>query len=191
RGGGSGRAGLVLLRASQGQGRGAGGRGATGHGDGAGRGQPGGAGGGAGRGGGAAVWAGGGRGRAVPGGVFRFFRWRGAAPGAARVVFSEFQVSAPLPAYQQTTVRLNPAEAGEFGFACGMNMIHGTLIVEAATNGAGNGGSREGEDHAAASPGSAAAPAVGCASCAPPAAPSGETALDARDGEVAERQAEI
>ena len=109
----------------------------------------------------------------------------------SRVVFSDFQVSAALPAYQQTKVRLNPAEAGEFGFACGMNMIHGTLIVEPATNGAGNGGSREGEDHAAASPGSAAAPAVGCAACAPPAAPSGETALDARDGEVAERQAEI
>src|SRR6516162_5268789 len=62
----------------------------------------------------------------------------------SRVVFPDFQVSAVLPAHQQTTVRLNATQAGEFGFACGMNMIHGTLIVEpagraAAGNGAANG----------------------------------------------------
>src|SRR5215472_15885965 len=50
----------------------------------------------------------------------------------SRVVFPDFQVSAALPANQRTTVRLDPAEAGEFGFACGMNMIHGTLVVEPA-----------------------------------------------------------
>ena len=44
-------------------------------------------------------------------------------------------VSAALPAYERTTVRLDPGEAGEFGFACGMNMIHGTLIVEPAADG--------------------------------------------------------
>jgi Cu+-exporting ATPase len=48
----------------------------------------------------------------------------------SRVVFPDFRVSAALPAYQRTTVRLDPGEAGEFGFACGMNMIHGTLLVE-------------------------------------------------------------
>ena len=48
----------------------------------------------------------------------------------SRVVFPDFRASATLPADQRTTVRLDPAEAGEFGFACGMNMIHGTLIVE-------------------------------------------------------------
>jgi Cu+-exporting ATPase len=48
----------------------------------------------------------------------------------SRVVFPDFQLSAALPAYQRTTVRLDPAEVGESGFACGMNMIHGTLIVE-------------------------------------------------------------
>src|SRR5215468_7534142 len=47
----------------------------------------------------------------------------------SRVVFPDLAVSAALPAYQQTTVRLTPASAGTFGFACGMNMIHGTLIV--------------------------------------------------------------
>src|SRR6185437_14813183 len=54
----------------------------------------------------------------------------------SRVVFPDFLASATLPAYQRTTVRLDPGEAGEFGFACGMNMIHGTLIVEPATGSA-------------------------------------------------------
>src|SRR5262245_39439648 len=50
----------------------------------------------------------------------------------SRVVFPDFRVSAALPAYEQTTVRLTPASAGTFGFACGMNMVHGTLVVEPA-----------------------------------------------------------
>ncbi len=53
----------------------------------------------------------------------------------SRVVFPDLLISAPLPAYQRTTVRLHPAEAGEFGFTCGMNMIHGTVIVEPAAGG--------------------------------------------------------
>ncbi|TDD37088.1 cadmium-translocating P-type ATPase [Saccharopolyspora elongata] len=48
----------------------------------------------------------------------------------SRVVFADLGVSAPLPAFTRTTVRLVPAEAGKFGFACGMNMIHGSLMVE-------------------------------------------------------------
>ncbi|HKA94826.1 MAG TPA: heavy metal translocating P-type ATPase [Streptosporangiaceae bacterium] len=48
----------------------------------------------------------------------------------SRVVFPDFQVSAALPAFQRTAVRLAPASAGTFGFACGMNMVHGTLVVE-------------------------------------------------------------
>ena len=48
----------------------------------------------------------------------------------SRVVFPDLAMSAPLPAYEQTTVRLEPPRAGSFGFACGMNMIHGTLIVD-------------------------------------------------------------
>jgi Cu+-exporting ATPase len=53
----------------------------------------------------------------------------------SRVLFPDFQVSAALPAHQLTTIRLDPAEAGEFGFACGMNMVHGSLIVEPAPDG--------------------------------------------------------
>ena len=48
----------------------------------------------------------------------------------SRVVFPDLAMSAALPAYEQTTVRLAAPAAGSFGFACGMNMIHGTLIVD-------------------------------------------------------------
>jgi Cu+-exporting ATPase len=100
----------------------------------------------------------------------------------SRVVFPDLQVSAALPAYQRTTVRLDPGEAGEFGFACGMNMIHGTLIVEPAEGGAAGAAG----DHPAVMPVSAAPAASG----ALPAA-AGGTARDAQDTEAAERRAEI
>ncbi|MFZ0834737.1 MAG: HAD-IC family P-type ATPase, partial [Mycobacterium sp.] len=48
---------------------------------------------------------------------------------SSRVVFPELQLSATLPAHQRTTVRFTPWRAGSFGFACGMNMIRGTLVV--------------------------------------------------------------
>src|SRR5262249_30044184 len=47
----------------------------------------------------------------------------------SRVVFPDLQLSAALPAHEHTMVRFTPRRAGSFGFACGMNMIHGTLIV--------------------------------------------------------------
>jgi Cu+-exporting ATPase len=52
----------------------------------------------------------------------------------SRVVFGDFALSAALPAFERTTVRLVPAQAGSFGFACGMNMVHGTLLVDPATD---------------------------------------------------------
>jgi Cu+-exporting ATPase len=113
----------------------------------------------------------------------------------SRVVFPDFQVSAGLPAYQQTAVRLDPAEAGEFGFACGMSMIHGTLIVEPAGDGtaaAGAPGESNGQD--AITPGSADAPgstAPPAACCSLPGAGGGETTQDAEAAEAAERRAEI
>src|SRR5581483_2993570 len=55
----------------------------------------------------------------------------------SRVVFPDFALNRSLSAYGQTTVELLPDRAGEFGFACGMNMIHGKLIVEPQTNGHG------------------------------------------------------
>jgi len=52
----------------------------------------------------------------------------------SRVVFPDFQVSKSLPAFAKTTVEFVPNKSGEFSFACGMNMIHGTLMVEAGGN---------------------------------------------------------
>ncbi|MGZ8565774.1 MAG: cupredoxin domain-containing protein, partial [Actinomycetota bacterium] len=57
---------------------------------------------------------------------------------SSRVVFPDFGMSASLPAFASTAVDLMPARAGTFGFACGMNMLHGTLVVEPAA-GDGNG----------------------------------------------------
>jgi Cu+-exporting ATPase len=50
---------------------------------------------------------------------------------SSRVVFPDFGVSKSLAAFGRTAVELMPARARQFGFACGMNMLHGTLVVEA------------------------------------------------------------
>ncbi len=47
----------------------------------------------------------------------------------SRVVFSDFGINRSLPAFATTTIELTPQHAGEYGFACGMNMVHGTLVV--------------------------------------------------------------
>jgi Cu+-exporting ATPase len=59
----------------------------------------------------------------------------------SEVVFPDFRLRRPLPAFARTTVELVPARSGEFGFACGMNMVHGTLLVE--EDGEGSGGDAE------------------------------------------------
>jgi plastocyanin domain-containing protein len=46
------------------------------------------------------------------------------------VVFGDFGIARPLPAFQTTPVEFTPDRAGEFTFTCGMNMIRGKLIVE-------------------------------------------------------------
>src|SRR5690348_16889817 len=55
----------------------------------------------------------------------------------SRVVFPDFALNRSLSAYSKTTVELLPDRPGEFGFACGMNMIHGKLVVEPHANGNG------------------------------------------------------
>ncbi|MET8747739.1 heavy metal translocating P-type ATPase [Streptomyces sp. NPDC004728] len=97
----------------------------------------------------------------------------------SRVVFPDLRVSAGLPAYSRTTVRLRPPDVGSLGFACGMNMIHGTLIVEpadgpGATEATPDSGGRD----------AAAAAAAGSAS-------GGGTGAEAEAAEAAERRAEI
>lgn len=47
-----------------------------------------------------------------------------------QVVFPDFGVHADLPMNDRYVVEITPHEKGEFGFACGMNMMHGQMIVE-------------------------------------------------------------
>jgi len=49
-----------------------------------------------------------------------------------RVVFERLGIDTALPAFQTTTVEFTPRAPGEVPFRCGMNMLKGTLIVEAA-----------------------------------------------------------
>src|ERR1700694_2725286 len=94
----------------------------------------------------------------------------------SRGVFPDFAVSHALPAYARTAVEFTPDRSGQFGFACGMNMVHGTLIVE-PTNG----------DRVA------AVPPIESAPPAEPAVALGPTPTGAEpeDAEAADRKAEI
>ena len=49
-----------------------------------------------------------------------------------RVVFPDFDVTADLPQHEDVTVELLPERAGEYGFTCGMGMLHGRLVVTPA-----------------------------------------------------------
>jgi len=51
----------------------------------------------------------------------------------SHVVFPDFALNRSLPAMAKTAVEFTPDKSGQFGFACGMNMVHGTLIVEPAS----------------------------------------------------------
>ncbi|EGX57721.1 copper-translocating P-type ATPase [Streptomyces zinciresistens K42] len=88
----------------------------------------------------------------------------------SRVVFPDFGLAKALPAFGKATAEFVPEKAGRFGFACGMNMVHGTLLVEP--------GPGSGE----------AAPSVVAEEELVASAP-GDT--DQGDSEAAERQAEI
>ena len=46
------------------------------------------------------------------------------------VVFGDFGIARPLPAFKTTPVEFTPNKIGEFTFTCGMNMLRGKLIVE-------------------------------------------------------------
>ncbi|MEU1596039.1 heavy metal translocating P-type ATPase [Streptomyces sp. NPDC005708] len=98
----------------------------------------------------------------------------------SRVVFPDLKVGAGLPAYARTTVRLNPDRPGSFGFDCGMNMIHGTLLVEPA----------EGSARQATKGHNATATPPPTVTSGPPAGEE-RTAAEAEAADAAERQAEI
>jgi Cu+-exporting ATPase len=108
----------------------------------------------------------------------------------SRVVFPDFGVSRSLAPFARTTLEFTPERSGEFGFACGMNMVHGTLVVEpgAAT---GNGSAGDGGAPVAAEPRPSQAPACGAADaggtgpeCA--VAEPGDAEAEARRAEIAD-----
>ncbi|MEU0734605.1 cupredoxin domain-containing protein, partial [Streptomyces lavendulocolor] len=90
----------------------------------------------------------------------------------SRVVFPDFALAKALPAFGKATVEFTPDRAGRFGFACGMNMVHGTVLVE------------PGDGHGEAASSAAAEEAPGASAAVP-----GE--VDTGEAEAAERQAEI
>ncbi len=47
-----------------------------------------------------------------------------------QVIFGDFGIARNLPAFKTTPIEFTPDKAGEFNFACGMNMLRGKLIVE-------------------------------------------------------------
>ena len=47
-----------------------------------------------------------------------------------QVILGDFGIARDLPAFKTTSVEFTPEKSGEFPFTCGMNMLHGTLIVE-------------------------------------------------------------
>ena len=48
------------------------------------------------------------------------------------VIFGDFGIARALPAYETTPIEFTPDKAGVFTFTCGMNMLRGKLVVEAA-----------------------------------------------------------
>ena len=46
-----------------------------------------------------------------------------------QVVLGDFGIARDLPAFKTTVVESTPEKSGEFPFTCGMNMLHGKLIV--------------------------------------------------------------
>jgi len=52
------------------------------------------------------------------------------SPCLDQIVFPDFGVHVDLPMGEEYVVEITPEQAGEFGFACGMNMMHGKMIVE-------------------------------------------------------------
>ncbi len=46
------------------------------------------------------------------------------------VVFPDFNIRKNLPAFRTTAIDITPKKKGSFTFSCGMDMLHGTLVVE-------------------------------------------------------------
>lgn len=47
-----------------------------------------------------------------------------------QVILGDFGIARDLPAFETTPIEFTPETTGEFPFTCGMNMLHGKLVVE-------------------------------------------------------------
>ncbi len=45
------------------------------------------------------------------------------------IVFGDFKIRTPLPAFKTTAIEFTPEKEGEYVFTCGMGMMRGKLIV--------------------------------------------------------------
>ena len=45
------------------------------------------------------------------------------------VIFPEYDIERVLPLNEPVVIEFTPQKTGEFGFACGMNMVKGKLVV--------------------------------------------------------------
>jgi Cu+-exporting ATPase len=93
----------------------------------------------------------------------------------SRVVFPAWALNRALPAYATTAVEFTPERSGRFEFACGMNMVHGTVVVEPSS------GPPAGNGHTVQAP----------VEAPPPTAAHAETTAAGEDSEMAERRTEI
>ncbi len=46
------------------------------------------------------------------------------------IVLGDFKIKKELPLNQKVTIEIKPEKPGEYGYACGMNMYHGKIIVK-------------------------------------------------------------
>jgi Cu+-exporting ATPase len=66
--------------------------------------------------------------RGVP--LKMIFDRREESPCSDEIVLPDFGIRRALPAHARTELTLTPDRTGEFEFTCGMNMLHGKILVE-------------------------------------------------------------
>jgi Cu+-exporting ATPase len=66
--------------------------------------------------------------RGVP--LKMIFDRREDSPCSDEIVLPEFGIRRALPAHAKTELTVTPERTGEFEFTCGMNMLHGKILVE-------------------------------------------------------------
>jgi len=57
------------------------------------------------------------------------FDRREESPCSDEIVFPDFGIRRRLAAHATTEIVITPARAGEYPFSCGMNMLHGKIVV--------------------------------------------------------------